>query len=203
VISPRTILAAVDFSDVSHAALVLAARLARHSGAALHVLYVEDPLLDRGADREGIDLAASSRIELRRLVRDASPAPECSPELHVAAGPDVDVILEVAHQTGADLIVVGSRRLWAVERLVFGSITERLLRRSDVSVLAAPADWVPPDAGVSTPSASGPRTLAAVLGSWIEVVRGANGSSAQPIAYRALSAAAVPILMQVVESVLG
>ena len=42
-----------------------------------------------------------------------------------------------------------------------------------------------------------------VLESRLEVARGAIGSDARRIAYRALSAATVPILMQIVESVLG
>jgi len=48
-ILPRTILAAVDFSDASRAALVLAARLARHCGSDLHVVHAEHPLLDAAA----------------------------------------------------------------------------------------------------------------------------------------------------------
>ena len=39
-IPPRTILAAIDFSDASTTALVFAARLARHCQARLHVLHV-------------------------------------------------------------------------------------------------------------------------------------------------------------------
>jgi len=195
VISPQTILTAVNFSDASHAALVLAARLARRSGAVPHVLFVEDPLLDAAAGRAGIHLAASSRAELRRLIGDEWPAPECSPQLHVVAGREVDVILDVAHRQGADLIIVGDRQMSRVERLVFGSTTERLLRRSDVSVLVAPAGWTPPDAEAGD--------AAAVLQSRVEVVRGAIGSDARRIAYRALSAATMPLLMQVVESVLG
>jgi len=195
VISPQTILTAVNFSDASHAALVLAARLARRSGAEPHVLFVEDPLLDAAAGRAGIHLAASSRAELRRLIGDEWPAPECSPQLHVVAGREVDVILDVARRQGADLIIVGDRQMSRVERLVFGSTTERLLRRSDVSVLVAPAGWTPPDAEAGD--------AAAVLQSRVEVVRGAIGSDARRIAYRALSAATMPLLMQVVESVLG
>lgn len=194
-ISPQTILTAVNFSDASHAALVLAARLARRSGAEPHVLFVEDPLLDAAAGRAGIHLAASSRAELRRLIGDEWPAPECSPQLHVVAGREVDVILDVARRQGADLIIVGDRQMSRVERLVFGSTTERLLRRSDVSVLVAPAGWTPPDAEAGD--------AAAVLQSRVEVVRGAIGSDARRIAYRALSAATMPLLMQVVESVLG
>jgi nucleotide-binding universal stress UspA family protein len=202
VISPRTILAAVNFSDGSHAPLALAARLARRCGAEPHVLFVEDPLLDAGANRAGIHLAASSRAELRRLITDEWPAAECPPLLHVVAGPEVDVVLDVAREQGADLIVVGDRHLSRLERLVFGSFIERLLRRSDVSVLVAPVGWTPPEIGTPDAAAAGD-VLDRVLESRLEVVRGATESEARRIACRALSAATVPILMQIVESVLG
>jgi nucleotide-binding universal stress UspA family protein len=203
VISPRIILAAVNFSDASHSALVLAAWLARRTGAQPHVLFVEDPLLDAAAGRGGIDLAASSRAELRRLIWHEWPAPKCSPRLHVVAGSEVDVVLEVAREQGADLIVVGDRPISRLERVVFGSTTERLLRRSDVSVLVAPVGWMPPDAEAAYAVEVGDRAIDDVLESRVEVVRGATGFSARRIAYRALSAATMPILMQIVEGVFG
>ena len=203
VISPRIILAVVNFSDASHAALVLAAWLARRSGAEPHVLFVEDPLLDAAAGRGGIDLAASSRAELRRLIWHEWPAPQCSPQLHIVAGSEVDVVLEVAREQGADLIVVGDRPISRLERVVFGSTTERLLRRSDVSVLVAPVGWTPPDAEAAYAVEVGDRAIDDVLESRVEVVRGATGFSARRIAYRALSAATMPILMQIVEGVFG
>jgi nucleotide-binding universal stress UspA family protein len=153
---PRAILAAVSFSESSRVALVLAARLARHCGAELHVLYVEDPLLDTAARYERIDLAAETYAELQRFVAGAWPAAQCSPQTHVLAGAAVDVILDVARQHHVDLVVVDSGRMSSVERLVFGSTTERLLRRADVSVLVAPAEWTRPQPDASDLSDLGP-----------------------------------------------
>ena len=103
---PRAIVAAVSFSESSRVALVLAARLARHCGAELHVLHVEDPLLDAAARHEGIDLATETHAELRRFVAGAWPAALCLTETHVLAGTAVEVILDVAHRHRADLVVV-------------------------------------------------------------------------------------------------
>ena len=79
-IPPRAILAAVTLSETSRVELVLAARLARHCGADLHVLYVEDPLLDAAARHAGIDLARSTdAVGGRRLPaarRDHGPGEE-------------------------------------------------------------------------------------------------------------------------------
>jgi len=143
-IPPRTILAATDFSDASRRALAFAARLARHSDAALHIVHAEHPLLSAAAERSGIDLAAETREELRRIIAAASPAVDCSPQLHVVAGAAVDVVAALAHTQHADVIVVGSHGMSGTEKLVFGSTTEGLLRRSDVSVLVVPPEWTPP-----------------------------------------------------------
>jgi nucleotide-binding universal stress UspA family protein len=187
---PRAVLAAVSFSEPSRAALVLAARLARHCGVDLHVLYVEDPLLDAAARHVGIDLVRGTERELQQFVADAWPAALCAPQLHVVAGAAVDVILEVAHGEGADLIVIDGDRTSAAERYFFGSKTEGLLRRADVSLLVAPAEWRPPQPDATDLSNLGPVIalvdtsdqpsvaatkaaceLASVLGTSVEVVQ--------------------------------
>ena len=186
---PRAILAAVSFSDSSRVALVLAARLARHCDAELHVLHVEDPLLDAAARYEGIDLSTETYAELQRFVAGAWPAAQCLPQTHVLAGAAVDVILDIAHRHRADLVVVDSGRMSSAERRVFGSTTEGLLRRADVSVLVAPAEWTPPQPDASDLSDFGPLVvvvdlsdprsvpatkatceLASVLGTSVEIV---------------------------------
>ena len=153
---PRAILAAVSFSDSSRVALVLAARLARHCDAELHVLHVEDPLLAAAARYEGIDLSTETYVELQRFVAGAWPAAQCLPQTHVLAGAAVDVILDVAHRHRADLVVVDSGRMSSVERSVFGSTTKGLLRRADVSVLVAPTEWTPPQPDTADLSDLGP-----------------------------------------------
>ena len=160
-IPPRTILAAIDFSDTSRTALVCAARLARHCQARLHVVHAEHPLLGAAAEHSGIDLAAQTREELQRTVAAAPPAADCSPQLHAVAGPAVEVILEVAGARQADLVVVGSRGMSGAEKLVFGSTTEGLLRRSEVSVLVVPFGWTPPRAATVDLAGTGP-VIAAV-----------------------------------------
>lgn len=207
-IPPRTILAATDFSKPSITALMFAARLARHCNASLHVVHAEHPLLDAAAGQSGIDLAAETREELQRLIAAARPATECSPQTHVVAGPAVDVILDLARARRADVIVVGSHGMSGAEKLVFGSTTEGVLRRSDISVLVVPSGWTPPRpaavdlagtgpliAGIdmSNPSLAGARAacgLASALGTAVEIVHVVPGLPVlarwQPHAARAL-----------------
>jgi nucleotide-binding universal stress UspA family protein len=143
-IPPRVVLTAVDFSDGSRAALAFAARLAVHTRAELHVVHAEDPLLHAAAQNQGLDLARETLEELRRFVDETFPASTCNPRLHAIAGAAPDVILNTAQREQADVLAVGSRGLSGVQRAVFGSTTEYVLRRADVSVQVVPQIWAPP-----------------------------------------------------------
>jgi len=140
-IPPRTIVAPVDFSEPSRTALATAARLALHTGAALHVIVAEHPLLAEAARQAHIDLAADTAAELDRFIAATAPAPSVAPRRHVATGDPVDVIVAVAQDVKADLIVVGSHGMTGTARLVFGSTTEGVLRRAPVPILVTPAAW--------------------------------------------------------------
>jgi nucleotide-binding universal stress UspA family protein len=155
-IPPRTILAATDFSEASRAAIGFAARLARHCRAALHIVHAEDPLLAAAARQSGFDLATQTREELQLLVASAAPAAECAPKLHAPTGPAVEAILAVADAERADLVVAGSRGMSGAARLVFGSTTEGLLRRSVLPVLVVPPGWTPPRSQSTDLAGAGP-----------------------------------------------
>ncbi len=61
--------------------------------------------------------------------------------LVVRTGDAVDEILRAATDTHAQLIVVGSRGATGVDKVVFGSIAERLLRETTLPVLVVPPDF--------------------------------------------------------------
>jgi nucleotide-binding universal stress UspA family protein len=143
-IPPRTVLAAVDFSDSSRVALTFAARLAKHCQAALHIVHAEEPLLVAAAAAQGIDLASETRDELAIFARSAPPAADCAPVFHAAAGAAATVIEDTARRVDADALVVGMRGISAAEHLMFGSTTEATLRTSPLPVFAVPDFWTPP-----------------------------------------------------------
>lgn len=141
---PRAILAAVDFSEPSRAALTLAARLASQCGATLHVLHAEDPLLASAAAETGIDLTTETREELQRFIQAAVPAGGPPAYRDVVVGPPVSAILDVAQREGTDLIVLGAHGMSGAGRLLFGSTTEGVLLRATRSILVVPDGWTPP-----------------------------------------------------------
>ena len=140
----RSIVCAVDFSQDSARALEYAASLAEHAAGRLTVLHsVEpvpvgyDPLAGVNFDIAGYEqvLVNSARAHLQKLV----PQPSAAGETVVTRGTPYREILRVATERQADLIVLGVHGRNVVDRLVFGSTTEHVIRRATCPVLAVPA----------------------------------------------------------------
>ncbi len=150
------ILAAVDFSEPSRVALRMAARLARHCRAELHVLHVEHPLLSAAAQSAGMNLTSETREQLSAFMVTAEPAGGRLALHHATTGPAVDTICAVADREHADVIVMGAHGMSPFRRMLFGSTTEGVLRRASVSVLAVPDSWTPPEPDSSDLRGIGP-----------------------------------------------
>jgi nucleotide-binding universal stress UspA family protein len=155
-IPPRIVLAAVDFSESSRAALTFAARLAKHAQARLHVVYAQDPLLAGAARAVGVDIDAETRAELTAFMQSAPPAGDWSPFQEVVDGAPVTVLCDVADRINADLIVVGAHGMSGVGRVLFGSTTEGVIRKADRSVLVVPDSWTPPPGPAEDLTGTGP-----------------------------------------------
>lgn len=142
------ILVPVDFSDLSALGLRYAAHLAKCSSARLTALYA-DPFLpppyfthsDLGKLKEQ---AAESRRQaeahLQRFVL-SQAGPNGNVQTIVDEGLPADSIHRIAETSGASLIVMGSHGRSGVNRLLLGSVTERVLRETRTPTLIVRADW--------------------------------------------------------------
>jgi nucleotide-binding universal stress UspA family protein len=143
----QSVLCPVDFSEQSQRALEYALALAGACRAQLTVLTVIDPLLAQAAVVSAdTDYLRDTKAELQAFVDEPMPGPLAwapAPRLVVTVGHPGDQILEVAAFHEADLIVMGTQGLGGFRKLVFGSTTERVLRRSTVPVLAVPLGGLP------------------------------------------------------------
>ena len=142
-ISPRSVICPVDFSDASRGALRYAAVVANYFHAELTVLTVTDPLLTEAAELSGAaeHLPEAINKELRRFVQksfDGAVTPE-NMKLTVATGKPAVEILRFAKAYPAHLVVMSTHGLTGVRKLFFGSTTERVLRETTVPVLLVPA----------------------------------------------------------------
>jgi nucleotide-binding universal stress UspA family protein len=135
----RTILCPVDFSDASRDALHWALALATHHQSQLIVLTAVDPLLANAAQaRFKQDLRTDTEPVLRDFVISALPTPNTGHVIDVQVGHAPDVILGAVARHSADLLVMGTHGLGGFQKLLVGSTTERVLRRTQIPVLAVP-----------------------------------------------------------------
>ena len=141
----RRILCPIDFSDFSRRALDYAIAIARWYKVTITAVHVDASLEIVGYPAPMVGVPAtwkfSDRAELlTRLQRfvEAKSAPGVPIETVVCEGPVVTEILEQVSATRADLIVMGTHGASGFERLVLGSVAEKVLRKARCPVLTVP-----------------------------------------------------------------
>ena len=135
----RRVLVAVDASEAARPTLQAAERVATTFGAELRSLSVVEPLPVMPEVTPPYDTAGYYALAEQQLERDAwSHIRTPGVERLIRYGQPLEVIAREATDFRADLLVVGSHgRGWA-ERMLVGSVTERLLNQLPTSVLVVP-----------------------------------------------------------------
>jgi nucleotide-binding universal stress UspA family protein len=138
----EAILCPVDFSPFSRHALDYAAVLACWYRARLVVLHVSSPLPNAfslplsGASMPRVSLEAVGS-EMVEFVSGIATMVDGAQTM-VRSGDPVDEILRCAEETRPDLMVLGTHGRSGFERLVLGSVTEKLLLKAPCPVLTVP-----------------------------------------------------------------
>jgi nucleotide-binding universal stress UspA family protein len=140
-ISIRNILCPTDFSDFADHALGYGVEFARRFGAVVHVHHsINMPVVSVAYEIGADMLAARSMAEaqgrewLARRVE--SLAQEgLRVETHLTTGTAFEDILTLARERGIDLIIMGTHGKGALERLLMGSVAERVVRKAPCPVL--------------------------------------------------------------------
>ena len=133
----------VDGSNTSQIAVSKAAGLAKAFGSKVTALYVVDPYPFTGV---GADFAYGQSQYLTAATAEANTALDAAKSALEQAGIPVttvvgeghavhDGIARAAESSGADLIVMGSHGRRGLEKLVLGSVTQRVLGVAKVPVL--------------------------------------------------------------------
>jgi len=122
----RKILYPTDFSTYSNQAYFFAVGLAETYGASLTVVYVHKPGAaeggDRGYWRDQLEQVrpGNPTIAVHHVFLEGDPAAE---------------IARYAADAGIDVIVIGTHGRTGVDRLVMGSVAEKVTREAPCSVL--------------------------------------------------------------------
>jgi nucleotide-binding universal stress UspA family protein len=143
----HTILHPTDFSEQSQSAFVLASTLARTSRARLVVLHVvhipavvysEAMLLPDPEEEHAFALEQFRRLEADNEGLDLEPRLE--------RGAVAPLILQVAEEIDADLIVMGTHGRTGLTRLLLGSVAEQVMRGALCPVVTVKLPVVEPEA---------------------------------------------------------
>jgi nucleotide-binding universal stress UspA family protein len=154
----KRILCPVDFSEFSRHAVECAGVLARWYESEISLLYVQPMPMAAAIPYGGpvvVDRIVLPAEERERFQKDleqfAQPLVDAGIPIsvHVADGSAVDRILALAGEKQADLIVMGTHGRSGFERLLLGSVAERILRKAACPVLTVP----PRVSGVTAPPA--------------------------------------------------
>jgi nucleotide-binding universal stress UspA family protein len=140
----KLILCPIDFSEFSVRAYRHALSLAEHYRARLvahHVVELwQHPAVSFAASAALLDeycqsIRENAKEKLREFVKKHTHN-AIQPELVVDEGMAADAILSFAKEQKADLIVMGTHGRRGYDRLMLGSVTDRVMRRAPCPVLA-------------------------------------------------------------------
>ncbi len=133
------ILLPTDGGETTARALEHATDIAVTYDAAVHVLYVMDKAIfasdvETGPVREQIEIVGDRVLEV--VSSRAAEAGVDPVVTHLARGSAHETILEYADEEAIDLVVMGTHGRTGLNRFLVGSVTEKVVRLSEVPVLS-------------------------------------------------------------------
>ena len=135
-----TIIVPVDFSDITPRLVDYAVFIAGEFGASIHFVHVIS--MYYGDAMFGTPFAAEWRLNcendcrerMKNLVNDTKNSnPGCSGEVH--SGDPVEEIVRLAEEKAADMVVMSTHGAKGLEKILLGSVTERVVKRVCCPVL--------------------------------------------------------------------
>jgi nucleotide-binding universal stress UspA family protein len=137
-VSIELVVVGIDATETALAAAQEAAELARRLGARLHIVsaVTSDRSISAGAGPESV--RASSLELAEQVLADVASQLQSGVEVTTSAvrGKPADVIVDEAKRLDADLIVVGSKRMTGISR-VLGSVANDVAHHAGCSVYIA------------------------------------------------------------------
>ena len=145
----KQVLVATDFGDASGVALAYGRAFARTFGASLHLLHVMENMFLRPVPVDPYQMKAALMQRLTdRLTGEDRAALHATAVLETSDNTAAEIVT-YAKTRDIDLIVLGTHGRGAVERLLVGSVAEKVVRTAPCPVLTVrhpEHEFVVPDA---------------------------------------------------------
>jgi nucleotide-binding universal stress UspA family protein len=133
---PTKILLATDGSEDAAQATAAATDLARKSGSELHVVHVWHDV--PSPHRHGFvkrELKRQGQETLDEQVRKIEEVGGTVTQAHLRGGRTSDEVIKLSEELGVGLLIVGSRGMGTVRRLLIGSHSEEIVHHARVPVM--------------------------------------------------------------------
>ncbi|MCU0552966.1 MAG: universal stress protein [Leptolyngbya sp. Prado105] len=135
----NTVLVAIDVAEASASqvlSMVKDLKLEARSKVVLsHVVPTNQSEVDIVVDRPSADLESFPYAQIEKQLQTYQERLECQSELEIVTGDPAEEILRLAKIHSADLIVLGSRGLTGMKRILLGSVSSQIVEDAPCSVL--------------------------------------------------------------------
>lgn len=133
----KIILVALDDSEITDRVIQTVQQLLLTQNTTVilcHVLLTPSQI-DLPADRPNLDLPALSYLQVEKQLQDYQAQLPVKSQLEIVTGDPSQEIIRLANIHKADLIVIGSRGLTGMNRIVKGSVSSEVVAEAPCSVL--------------------------------------------------------------------
>lgn len=131
-----TIVVGTDGSETAKMAVSKAAALARQSGGQLHIVTAYDskpePLPE---ELNWLETAGAQAEKILEQATEHTDTAGLDVKTHARVGDPASVLLDIATETGADLIVVGNKGMGGITRFLLGSVPSKVAHHAPCDVL--------------------------------------------------------------------
>lgn len=101
----------------------------------LHVIPVSESSLEQPADRPSIDPELGEFRHIEKELQQYQSQLSCQTELEIVSGDPAEEIIRVANIHQVDLVILGSRGLTGVNRILQGSVSSQVVSDSPCTVM--------------------------------------------------------------------
>jgi nucleotide-binding universal stress UspA family protein len=140
----NTILVALDFGDFSSSVKVQSEQVVQTLQQLqlqstkvifLHVVPANQTEVDLVVDRPQTDLENFPHSHIEKQLQEYQKNLPCTSALEIVTGDPAEEIIRLANIYNADLIIIGSRGLTGMQRILMGSVSSQIVADAPCSVL--------------------------------------------------------------------
>ncbi|MEA5576545.1 universal stress protein [Anabaena sp. UHCC 0451] len=134
----KTILVALDGSEIAERVIQTLGDLVLSSNTKVifcHVFPTPESEIELPADRPHPDSPNSAYFHIEKQLQSYQEQLSVKSELELVTGDPADEIIRLANIYKTDLVVIGSRGLTGMKRIVQGSVSTQVMEEANCSVL--------------------------------------------------------------------